>query len=81
MSEQELQESLQLQRSLDKLAECEREMSVADRDVEIFRLKRTHKVFEVRKEILKNISIPLLHKFHESRASQGKSITKNHNLR
>lgn len=56
MSEQELQESLQLQRSLDKLAECEREMSVADRDVEIFRLKRTHKVFEVRKEILKNIS-------------------------
>lgn len=56
MSDQELQESQQLQRSLDSLAECEREMSVADRDVEIFRVKRTHKVFAARREILKHIS-------------------------
>ncbi|KAK6456453.1 uncharacterized protein RJT20DRAFT_128357 [Scheffersomyces xylosifermentans] len=48
-------ESQKLQKSLEELALWEKGMSIAERDAEVYRLKRTQKQYEARRDILKSI--------------------------
>ncbi|ODV82021.1 uncharacterized protein CANTADRAFT_39238, partial [Suhomyces tanzawaensis NRRL Y-17324] len=49
------EESNALQQSLDELASLEKDMSVAERDSEVFRIKRTQHIYASRRDILNKI--------------------------
>lgn len=51
----EEQDSKLIEQSLFKLAECEKDMDKAERDAEIYRIKRTQSIFQRRREILSSI--------------------------
>ncbi|KAK6205117.1 uncharacterized protein RJT21DRAFT_117590 [Scheffersomyces amazonensis] len=53
MSEED--KSRSLQRSLDELAQWEKEMSEIDKDIEIYRIKKTQAIYSKRRDILNSI--------------------------
>lgn len=51
----EEEDSKIIEQSLLQLADCEREMDKAERDAEIYRIKKTQSIFENRRQILRTI--------------------------
>lgn len=54
---QDPSEAQNLQKSLDQLAQWEKEMSVAEKDAEIYRIKRTQQLYATRRDILKLVKM------------------------